>query len=559
MMKALLVLGWLIIMIASIPAACCGSSSTSPATGQLSDPQILTVYLPGEPDQIDPNLASWGAERSVISQVFQGLLGFDKDLNLIPVISTAIPSVSNGGISGDGKTYTFKLKNFTTWSDGERVTANDFVYSIKRMLDPTLAAAYASFYYDIVGAQSYNEAAGKDAATLGDLKNAVAVTAPDDTTLIITLTQPRPSFLSLMALWPVYPLRQDIIEKYGSRWTEPGNYIGDGPFIMTEWVHQDHITFKPNPNYWGSKPLLTKITCKIITDTNAALAAYMNGELDMSGVPAGTEKAIMADPSLSSQIVRFADLTTLVFAFNVHTYPYDNITLRKALATAIDRASFVDKIRGGVGKVALSWIPPGMPGYDPTLGTEYSFNISKAKTLLAQALRELGLSDASKLVLRFQYANTAGSKNTAEFLQAQLKDNLGIDLLLEPMEPKAFAQLVNSKQHTWAWFGWGADYPDPDNWLPEIFGSGATNNKTSYSNPQFDALATQAKHELDNTKRMQLWAQAQAIVMADAPIITVFYNERFFLLKPYVKGFIYTAMDGQIAGDQYWTNIYIQK
>jgi oligopeptide transport system substrate-binding protein len=297
----------------------------------------------------------------------------------------------------------------------------------------------------------------------------------------------------------------------------------------------------------------------MITDASAALAAYKNGELDMSSVPIGTEKAIMADPFLGPQVVRFTDLATLAFAFNVNSYPYNNLKLRKAISSAIDRASFVEKVRGGIGKVALSWIPPGMPGHDPTLGTEYTLNVSKAKTLLTQALVELGLSDASKLVLRFQYSNNTNGKTVAEFLQNQLKDNLGISLTLEPIESKAFVQLINSKQHTWAWIGWGADYPDPDNWLPEVFGSGATNNNTNYSNPQFDAVAAQAKQELDNTKRMQLWAQAQAIVMADAPIITVFYNERFFLVKPYVRGFTHTALDGQLPGDQFLTTVYIQK
>jgi oligopeptide transport system substrate-binding protein len=518
--------------------------------------QVLRVNLAAEPATIDPNRASWAGERTPIMQVFEGLLGFNQDLTLKPVVAKEIPSVSNGGISADGKTYTFRLRSGVTWSDGQKVTAKDFEYSIKRMLSPELAADYASFYFDIVGAEDYNGAADKDATTKTNLRDAVGVKAVDDLTLQITLAQPRPTFPQLMALWPAYPLREDIITKYGDNWTEPPNYIGDGPFILTEWVHQDHLTFKANPNYWGTKPKLAEIQMKMITDVNAELAAYKNNELDMSRVPVGTEKATMSDPVLGKEVLRYPELTTFAFQFNVNSPPFDNLKLRQALARAIDRVAFVDNVRGGVGKVALSWIPPGMPGYDPNLGKEYEFNVTKAKQLLSEA----GYADISKLPeLKFQYADTAGNRTIAQFLQGQMKDNLGINLTLEPMEAKAFTQLVNSEKHTWAYFGWGADYPDPDNWLPELFGTGAGNNHTGYSNPQFDALAKQAKSELDNTKRLNLWAQAQALVMADCPIITVFYRERFWLLKPTVKGIKTTGMDGQIPGDTFYTEVYLSQ
>ena len=140
-----------------------------------------------------------------------------------------------------------------------------------------------------------------------------------------------------------------------------------------------------------------------------------------------------------------------------------------------------------------------------------------------------------------------------------MKDNLNIDLTIEPMESKAFTQTVNSAKYTWAWYGWGADYPDPDDWLPQLFGTGAGNNHTTYSNPAFDAICKTAGKELDNTKRLQEWADAQKMVMADAPIVTMFYRERFNLVKPYFKGLTPTGMDGQIMGDQFWTNVTIEK
>lgn len=537
----------LAILIAVVPTGC---------GNQPSGEQILRVNLAGEPAQIDPNRASWSSERSVIQQVFEGLLAFKQDLSLTPAVAKEIPTIGNGGISADGLTYTFKLKTNVTWSDGSKVTAKDFVYSIKRLFDPDLACEYASFYYDIVGGADYNAAADATAAAKASLKAAIGVKAVDDYTLEIKLAQPRPIFLSLMAMWPVYPVREDIITSKGEAWTEAGNYIGNGPFIMTEWVHQDHITFKQNPNYWGDKPELVEIQYKMITDANAAYAAYLNGELDISGVPVGTEKATMNDAALSPQIVRYAELVTFAFQFNVNKAPFDNVKVRQALATAVDRESFVNNVRSGVGKPAYSWIPPGMPGYDADLGKEYTFNAAKAKQLLSEA----GYSNLSTLPeLKFQFSDTAGNRTIAQWLQGQLKDNLGINLTLEPMESKAFQQLVNAENFTWAWFGWGADYPDPDNWLPELFGTGAGNNHTGWSNAQFDALVTSAKAELDNTKRLQMLADAQEMVMADCPIATMFYRERFVLVKPYVKGLLTTGMDGQVAGDMFYGNVWMEK
>jgi oligopeptide transport system substrate-binding protein len=547
-----------IVIISTLVVGCRAQTTTSPTATASPTPTVAQNFvtnLSGEPETIDPNAASWANQRSVISQVFRGLLGFKADLSLEAVTATEIPSTTNGGISADGLAYTFKLRPEVTWSDGTKVVAGDYVYSIKRMLSPQVASEYASFYYDIVGAQEYNGSADKDAATQTTLRDAVGVKDLDDATVEIKLAQPRPTFLQIMALWPAYPVREDIITQFGDQWTEAGNYMGNGPFIMTEWVHQDHFTFKPNPNYWGTdKAKLSTMTFKMITDQQAGFAAYQNNELQLSQIPAGSEKATMADPNLNKELVRYNLLQTWAYQFNVTKAPFDNKLVRQAFACAIDRAAFINNVRGGVGKVAYSWIPPGMPGYDANLGKEYDFNATKAKDLLAQA----GFSDVSKLPsITFTYSNSGQNPTIAQFLQGQIKDNLGITINLDPQEPKAAQAFINAGKHQWAWFGWGADYPDPDNWLPDIFGTGAGNNHTLYSNPQFDALAAQAKKELDNTKRLQMWADAQKMVMDDSPIITAFYQERLWLVKPGVQGLQTTGMDGQIPGDQFYYQISI--
>jgi oligopeptide transport system substrate-binding protein len=534
-------------------------SSNSGPTG----PQELNVNLAGEPDTMDPNAASWAGDISAITRLSQGLLSFNPDLSVTNMCATAIPTVGNGGISSDGKTYTFKLKSNVTWSDGTKVLAKDYVYSIKRMLSPDTASEYASFYTGpsqageiIAGSFAYNAATNADAATKTTLAANVGVSAPDDGTLVVKLTNPLATFLDLMALWCVVPVREDIITKYGASWTEANNYMGNGPYVLSEWEHNDHMTFSINTNYWGTKPKLTKVTYKMITDPNAALAAFENSELDLVGVPPGTEKATLADPTLGPEVLRYNTLTTYAFQFNCKHAPFDNVKVRQGLSCAVDRDAFVNQVRNGVGKPALSWIPPGMPGYNATIGTDWAFNVTKAKQLLSDA----GYPDLSKLpALNFQYNNTAGNTTIAQFLQGQLSTNLGLNLNLQPMDSKSFQSLVNANQEDWAFFGWGADYPDPDDWLPQLFGTGAGNNHTNYSNPQFDALAAKALVELDNTKRLQEWDQAQTMVMADAPILTMFFREVFSVVHPWVKGLTTTGMDNQIAGDRFYELVSIQK
>jgi oligopeptide transport system substrate-binding protein len=273
-------------------------------------------------------------------------------------------------------------------------------------------------------------------------------------------------------------------------------------------------------------------------------------------VPGGTEKAVMADPVLSKEILRFPILRTMGIGFNVKAAPFDNVKVRQAFATAIDRVSFIDKVHAGVGKPAYSWIPPGMLGYDANLGLEYRFDPVKAKRLLAEA----GYADVSKLPpIKFTYYNAGLGPMDAQFIQGQLKSNLGIEINLDPMEPKAAAATFNSGNYQAGLLGWGADYPDPDNWLPSNFKTGAGTNYFKYSNPQFDELCKKAAKELNYTRRMELWSKAHEIIVRDVPLAFIYNVVNLWLLKPYVKGLATTSMDGMTPGDFFYRDIYIDK
>ncbi|HEV7663337.1 MAG TPA: peptide ABC transporter substrate-binding protein, partial [Chloroflexota bacterium] len=499
---------------AGAPTAAPAAQPTQPAqaASQPAGPQEITVnVLQGEPDNLDPNRSNFATEAAVVRQVFEPLLVFDKDLKPAP------GAASSYDVSADGKTYTFHLKQGAKWSDGQPVTAKDFVYSFTRLLDPATAADYASFFTDagIVGATDFN--AGKGSA------DALGVRAKDDNTLEVQLEQPSGYFPNLAALWVVAPVRQDVVAK-GPGWAQdPSTYIGNGPFKMSEWVHQDHITLVPNANYVGTKPNLTKVTFLMVTSGEADYAAYRNNERDWTLVPDADVAAVRADPQLSKEAHEYTELTTFWLVMNNGKAPFNNPLVRKAFARAIDRDAMIRDIASGVGKPALSFIPPGMPGFQADLGKDIVFDAAAAKDLLKQA----GYADPTQFPpVTFRFGTTSSNQSRAEFIQAQLKQNLGVTIQLDSMESKAYQAVYKAKDYDLAWTGWGADYPDPQNWMAPLFGCNASNNKYNYCNPQFDAAANKGDVGTDLNVRLQAYAQAQGILETDLPTAPLFYRGR---------------------------------
>jgi oligopeptide transport system substrate-binding protein len=526
---------------ASQPTAAPAGQSTQ----QPSGPQEITINaLQGEPDNLDPNRSSFATEAAVIRQVFEPLLNFDKDLKPVPA------AASSFDVSADGKTYTFHLRQGAKWSDGQPVTAKDFAYSYKRILDPDTAAEYASFFTDagIVGAADYNS--GKGSA------DAVGVRAVDDNTLEIKLDNPSGFFPNLAALWVVAPVRQDVIEKAGPGWAQdPATYIGNGPFKMSEWVHQDHITLVPNPNYAGTKPTLQKVTYLMVTSGEADYAAYRNNERDWTLVPDADVQTVRGDSQLSKEAVEYTELTTFWLIMNNAKPPLDNLMVRKALSKAIDRQAMIRDIAAGVGKPATSMIPPGMPGYQPELGKDIDFDPTAAKSLLSQA----GFADPAQFPqLHFRFATTTANQSRAEFIQAQLKQNLGVNIVLDSMESKAYQAAYKDKDYELAFGGWGADYPDPQNWMASLFGCKASNNKYNYCDQQFDQASAKGDTGTDLNQRLQAYAQAQQILVQDLPVAPLFYRGRMVLVKPWVQNLVITPKD-EYPGDLFLNDVFLVK
>lgn len=533
-----------IIALLAAVAVGCKSDSGGSASGQLADQQELRVRIAGDPSTLDPQLASFADEISVVKQLYRGLFTYDQDLNVVPAVALEVPTKANGGVSEDGLTYTIKLRSDATWSDGKAVTANDFVYAFKRLFDPEAGAQgyYFSFYTAIDGADAFASGEG----TADD----VQVSALDDQTLQITLAREQPTLPTLLALWTAAPLRQDIIDQYGDAWTEPGNQIGNGPFVLAEYAPEDRIVLEANANYWGDDtPTLQRLVYRIIPEDSVAVIAYQNGEIDITSIPTADSARFENDP----ERVRFAQLETYALQYNNAQAPFDNVLVRQAISRAIDRDAFVRVVRGGVGVPATGWLPPGMPGGDPAVGADLGFDVEQAQALLSQAgfPNGDGFPDVTLTI-----ADVAINRLTAEFLQEQLNQNLGIDINIETLEEGTFYDRYGAGDFQVTWLSWFADYADPENWLPEQFATNGGLNVLGYSNAQVDDLLTQAAVELGASQRLALYQQAHELIIQDQALTPVFHPERNYLVKSNVADLVTTALDAA-PGDWFVTSVRI--
>jgi oligopeptide transport system substrate-binding protein len=537
------------------------AGTTQPAAvatpaAQPSGKQEVRLNLIGEPDTLDPSKASLGGEFTVILQLWRGLFTFDKDLNLVPDLAAQPPSPANGGVSADGRTYTLKLKPGALFGDGVPVTSRHLAYALRRAITPGQSGAYATFYTGIKGAAAATSLKPDDPGLKAAL-DAVAVTAPDDSTLVIELDKPNAAFPQFLALPPASPLREDLIAKLGDKWTEAGNLVGNGPFVLKEWAHKDHITLVRNDRYPGpDKPKLETMVLRMLEDRNQAYNAYVAGELDQVLVPPEVTKTVLGDAKLTQERLRVPRLSTFTLGMNAARAPFDNKTVRQALATAVDREALVTGVFQGIHRPAYSWIPPGMPGHDPALGTQYQLNPAKAKQLLAEA----GFPEGKGLPrVTLTYANIGTNPPTAEFVKEQVRTQLGVDIELEPMDLKGFSARYTAGDFQLVFITGSADYPDAGSLLAPNFRTNAGKNKANYSNKQFDDLVDRAQVELDDKKRLELYAQAQQLLVGDAPFVGLIYPELFSLRKPYVKGAIDTGLDAVWNGSRFMTQVFLQR
>jgi oligopeptide transport system substrate-binding protein len=523
----------------------------------LASSQELRVRLSTEPSTFDPGQQEWDYEAAVGRQIFEALLRPTRDFR--DVAGAAADSYK---VDTTGTVYTFKLHPGARWSDGKLVKAGDFVYAFQRLLDPRLAAPFASFYYPIKNAVTVNGMDIKDPGIDAALQT-LGVKAVDDNTFEVTLEAPAGYFKWVASLWTSAPVRQDVVEKWGrdaagveiwaaASTSAPQQVVGNGRFKLSEVATKDHLTLVPNTGYSGSqaKPSLTKITEYFIDNEAVAYAKYKSGQLDMVTVPLAETEAVRSSPEL----LKVPQLSVFWINLNVRKAPFDNPKVRLAFAQAIDRDSYTNSVRRGRGLAASTLIPKGMRNYRPDLGTPQKFDPVTAKATLASS----GVSADSLNGVKFTYIGSSpSSKTTAEFVQAQLKANLGVDVALDGIDYRTYSNRLRSGNYA---FGgptpWGADYPDSQDFF-DIFVTGSGNQFSGWSNKAYDDAVTAADAGTDQKKRDAGYESAEKSLVSDAPVIFLYQPTVWFVVKPYVRGLIVSPNDDQWLGSFFAWSIQI--
>jgi oligopeptide transport system substrate-binding protein len=491
-------------------------------TAPQHEPNHFRVNLGTEPPSLDWALATDHVSFNVISNLMVGLTEFDKDLKPAPVIA------KSWEILDGGKRILFHLRDDVQWTDGKKVRAQDFEYAWKRLLDPKTASQYAYILFDVANAQEYNEGKIKDPAAVG-------VRAEDEHRLAVTLRHPASYFLAITTFEVTFPQRQDVIEKHGARWTEPGNIVTNGAFRLQSWRHENEIELAANKNFFRGKPAIEKVTMYMVNEKTTAVTMFEQGNLDFMddhSIPPLDKPRLSKLPGYKL----VPQLRGEYYAFAVDRKPFDDPRLRRAFALAIERDVFPKILQGGQ-TPATSWIPPGMLAHNPEIGL--AFNPAEARRLL----KEAGYPDGKGLPqIVLGYNTDEEKKLIAEAIQSMWQKHLGVVVRLENQEWKVFLKKLQTDPFPVFRSGWGADYPDPDNFM-KLFTSSSGNNHGRWRSPRYDELLESAARELDPKKRARLYDEAQRLLTEiDAAIVPLYWKAEATILSPKFTGLEYNAM-----------------
>jgi oligopeptide transport system substrate-binding protein len=502
------------------------ASSTEKYFGNVKPPagNVLRFNNGAEPQSTDPALMTGQPDGRVARMIFEGLTTPDAQ-TLAPEPAMA----TRWEMSEDGRTYTFHIRPGVTWSDGSPLDANDFLYSWRRVLAPETGSKYAGLLYPILNAEAFNRGE-VDASQLG-------LRVPDDTTLVVTLESPTSYFVFLTQFYTFLPVPQHVIEKYGDRWTQPDNVVGNGPFLLKEWRQRDHFTFVKNPRYWNADVVkLDKVIAYSVEDLNTATNLYKAGVIDWN--PSGYTPS-----QFIPHLRQFADFRqgryqgTYFYSVNATRPPLDNPWVRRALNYAIDRDAISNQL---LKKSRDPWglfAPSGYPGYEAPKPITYDPDYARECLVKAgfpggKGMRKVGIL----------FNTSEDHRRIAESIQALWKRELGIEVELENKEWGSYLAAQSALDYDVARRSWIGDYLDPNTFL-SCFLTGDGNNRTGWGDPRYDALLRAATFELDPVKRFRMLSDAEAVLLESGVVLPIYHYSTTELVKPYVRGIYQTALD----------------
>ena len=517
----------------------CGGSKSASKNGK-----ILTIEEGPDVETIDPALNQAADGANYITMLSDNLLRIDKDGKVAPSMAEKYE------VSDDGLTWTFHLRDGLKWSDGSDFTANDFVYSWQRMVDPEVAAPYAETMLGMV--EGYKDAIGNPDAdgntTTTPDRTKLKVEAPDDKTFVVHMSRPTPYFDRLATFASLSPVKKDVVEANPDGWSlDPKTYVSTGPFKLTEWKQGSHILVTKNEYYWNKDAVkLDGIKCLLMQDQNAAFSAYESGEASMiKDYPVQEVTTMQKRPDYKSS----PKLGISYIDVNNDLDEFKDPKVREALALALDRKYMADTITAGINSPATGFIPDGVVDWDGSAWADnitdksvyfdndnFDANLAKAKELL----KEAGHENGAGLPTMSYTTNDAGfNKKVAEYLQQAWKE-LGINVEVNIVEWKSFIPQRRSGNYQIARDGWVMDYNDPSNLLECAYSTNG-NNSSRYKNPEYDALLDKAAHETDAKTRFGYLHQAEELLLKDAGVIPLMYQNETYLQKDNIKDSFYTS------------------
>ena len=496
--------------------------TASPPILYANDEKVLKRGNGAEPDTLDPHLATGAWEGNIINDLFIGL--YTKDINGKPIVGSSIEYSK----TEDGLKYTFILRENHFWSDGIKVTANDYVSGFRRVLNPKTASQYASLLYMIKNAQEINNGT-KPIETLG-------VRALDDYKLEIELEYPTPYLLELLTHYTTYPIPSHILEIHGKEWIKPKNVETNGPYKLLSWRAHDSIRLKRNSFFYDdSNVWFDEVIYYPTEDNEAALRRFRAGELDInSGYP--ENKTSWLKKNMPNNIRHDNILVVTYLIFNCQSEPFTDKLIRRAVSLSIDRDIIVNKIRNFNETIAWSLVPKGILNYEYS-GLIEEKNLTQEERYIKaiKILESKGYSRDNPLKFTLKYRNGGDQKKHMVAIQSMLS-KANIEVSLEASEPKVLYSYLRTGDFQVGDAGWIADFNDASNFLFLFESSSGPLNYGKYINPNFDLLIENAQKEIDTIKRASILKNAEEILMEDMPLAPILFGISRSLVKEDILG-----------------------
>ncbi|OOS23372.1 ABC transporter substrate-binding protein [Moraxella pluranimalium] len=501
----------------------CSKDTAKPAA--TANPTGITINNASEPETLDPQLAQGVQEANIIRQFSEGLVSTDNDGNLIPGIATE-------WTTSDNKVWTFKLRD-AKWSNGDPVTAEDFVYSFRRLVDPATGSYYASYLEDakLVNAQAVIDGKVKP--------EELGIKAIDDKTLEITLSEPVPYFVDMMIHSSVQPVHRATVEKFGEKWTDPANIVVNGAYKPSEWVINEKIVLQKNPSYYDAdKVKLESLTVLPIPQATTDVLRYQAGEIDITASELPPEQFEQLKKDHGDELKTAPTLCTYYYDLNHEKPPFNDPKVRQALALTLDREQIAEKVMGQGQVVAYQFTPTAIKGnvkYTPEWQAwDKAKRIEEAKKLLAEA----GYSESNPLNFDLLYDTNESHKKIAVAASSLWKDSLGfVNVNLTNQEWKSYLDSRRNGNYQMARARWCGDYNEASTFL-NLRKSNNTNNWTRYKSAEFDKVMAQTlAADLSDADRVKLYEQAEGILDKDHAHIDIFYYANVRLVKPRVGNY----------------------